>query len=46
MPLKNGLPINGDNDDDLYEALMERQNKGDKNCETLKDPVSTLVGPK
>ena len=44
MPVINRSPINAENDDDHYEALVERQTKADKNYDTLEGPYSIFVG--
>ena len=41
----NRLPINADNDDDNhYEALVEKQTKADRDYDTFKDTVSIPIG--
>ena len=44
MPDMNWSPINADSDNDHYDALVERQTKADKNCDTFKYPSSMYEG--
>ena len=47
MPIINKAPVNTDNDDDHYEALVNRQMKVDKNYDTLRNyryiPIGSTV---
>ena len=44
MPVMYRSPINANNDDDHYEALVEIKTKCDKNYYTLKDYNFILIG--
>ena len=44
MPVVNRVPINSNNDDDHCEALVEREEKADRNYDTLRNYNSTLRG--
>ena len=46
MPVINRLPINLDNDDEHYEALVNREtkNKNDKKYDTVRNYVSFSIG--
>ena len=44
MPVINSAPVNTSIDDDQCEALVERQEKADKNYATLKNYNSILIG--
>ena len=37
MPIINRMPINTDNDDDHYEALLKRQTRNDENYDTARN---------
>ena len=37
MPIINRIPINSDNDDNHYEALVKRQIRNDKNYDTVRN---------
>ena len=37
MPIINRIPINSDNDEDHYEALVKRQTRNDKNYDTARN---------
>ena len=44
MPVINRIPINSDNDDDHYEALVRRQTGNDKNYDTARNYDLFSVG--
>ena len=37
MQINNRIPINSDNDDDHYEALVKRQKRNNKNYDTSRN---------
>ena len=44
MPIMNRLPINSDNDDEHYEAVVNRQTKIDKTYDTARNYASFSIG--
>ena len=43
MPIINRLPINSNNEDENYEALVSRQTRNDKNYVSSRSYVSFLI---
>ena len=45
MPIVNKPLINTNNDDEHYEALVNRQTRNDENYDTSRSYASFLIGP-
>ena len=44
MPIVNRLPFDSDNNDEHYEALVNRQTKNDKSNDTFRDHATFSIG--